>query len=46
MTKSNFLGGGLRIFFSKQKSTEIRKKEQDRSSMLAKKRSQTLHFEV
>ena len=28
MTKSNFLGGGL-LIFSKQKSSEIRKKEQD-----------------
>ena len=49
MTKSNFLGGGLLIIFSKQKLSEIRKKELDSSSsisMLAKNRSQTSHFEV
>ena len=47
MTKSNFLGGGLLIFFSNQKSSEIRKKELDSSSsisMLAKKTKSNFTF--
>ena len=45
MTKSNFLGGGgLLIFFSKQKSSEIRKKGTRLVIYACKKRKSNLTF--